>query len=94
MAFICALPPNGHLVLTAGDRDVDVAWLRQLLEAAQQTKLPSSEPQFFDFPLQQQVIDFQRRSGLNPDGVVGKQTLIQLHNHSDSGVPLLLSESS
>ena len=69
-------------------------WLRRLLEAAQQVKLPGDDPQYFDFPLQTQVTEFQRRHGLNPDGVVGKQTMIQLNNYSDRKVPLLLAESS
>ncbi|MCW8872159.1 MAG: AAA family ATPase [Xanthomonadales bacterium] len=92
--LLLRLPPNGHYLLTAGDRNPDVVWLRQMLEAAQQVKLPSDDPQFFDFPLQRQVMDFQRRHGLTPDGVVGKQTLIQLNTYSDGSVPLLSAESS
>jgi general secretion pathway protein A len=91
--LLLRLPPNGHYLLTAGDRNPDVLWLRQMLEAAQQVKLPSDDPQFFDFPLQRQVMDFQRRHGLTPDGVVGKQTLIQLNTYSDGNVPLLSAES-
>ena len=87
------LPPNRHLMLSAGDRNPDVAWLRQLLEAAQEVKLPADDPQYFDIPLQRQVMDFQRRHGLNPDGVVGKQTLIQLNTLSNADVPLLSVES-
>ena len=92
--LLLRLPPNGHLLLTAGDRNPDVAWLRQLLEAAQQVKLPSDDPQYFDTALQRQVMDFQRSRGLAPDGVVGKQTLIQLNTRSDMNVPLLSVESS
>jgi general secretion pathway protein A len=87
-------PPNGHLLLKAGDRNPDVAWLRQLLERAQQVKLPATDPQYFDSPLLKQVIDFQRSRGLTPDGVVGKQTLIQLNTYTDNNVPLLSFESS
>jgi murein L,D-transpeptidase YcbB/YkuD len=65
-----------------------------MLEAALQVSLPSDDPEFFDFPLQRQVIDFQRRHGLTADGVVGRQTLIQLNTHSGGGVPLLSAESS
>jgi murein L,D-transpeptidase YcbB/YkuD len=81
-------------LLTEGDRNPDVAWLRRSLEAAQQVKLPAGDPQYFDGVLQSQVMDFQRRHGLTADGVVGKQTLIQLNNYSDRKVPLLLAESS
>jgi general secretion pathway protein A len=92
--LLLRLPPSGHLLLTVGDRNPDVAWLRQLLEVAQQVKLPSDDPQYFDSALQRQVMDFQRGRGLTPDGVVGKQTLIQLNTWSDSNVPLLSVESS
>ena len=87
-------PPNGHLLLKAGDQNPDVAWLRQLLEAAQQVTLPANDPQYFDIPLLNQVMDFQRSRGLTPDGVVGKQTLIQLNTHTDRNVPLLSVESA
>jgi general secretion pathway protein A len=92
--LLLRLPPGGNALLTAGDRNPDVVWLRQSLEAAQQVKLPAGDPQYFDPPLQIQVMEFQRRHGLTPDGVVGKQTLIQLNNYSDRKVPLLLAESS
>jgi len=87
-------PPNGHSLLKTGDRNPDVVWLRQLLEVAQQVKLPANDPQYFDFPLLKQVIDFQRSRGLKPDGVVGKQTLIQLNTYTDRDVPLLSIGSS
>jgi general secretion pathway protein A len=92
--LLLRLPPDGNALLTAGDRNPDVVWLRELLEAAQQVKLPADDPQYFDIPLQTQVMEFQRRYGLTPDGVVGKQTLIQLNNYSKRKVPLLLAESS
>ena len=92
--LLVRLPPSGYMLLAPGDRNPDVVWLRQLLEAAQQVKLPSDDPQYFDTALQREVIDFQRRRGLTPDGVVGKQTLIQLNTHSGRNVPLLSVESS
>jgi general secretion pathway protein A len=87
-------PPNGHLLLKAGDQNPDVVWLRQLLEVAQQVKLPAIDPQYFDNPLLKQLMDFQRSRGLTPDGVAGKQTLIQLNTYTDRNVPLLSVESS
>jgi general secretion pathway protein A len=87
-------PPNGHLLLKEGDRNPDVAWLRQSLDTALQVKLPAADPQYFDIPLHNRVMDFQRSRGLNPDGVVGKQTLIQLNSYSDRNVPLLSVEPS
>jgi general secretion pathway protein A len=93
-ALLLKAPPNGNLLLRAGDRGPDVAWLRQSLETAQQVKLPAADPAYFDIPLHNEVIAFQRSHGLKPDGVVGKQTLIQLNTHSGGNVPLLLTESS
>jgi len=87
-------PPNGHLLLKTGDRNPDVVWLRQLLEVAQQVKLPANDPQYFDTPLLNQAMDFQRSHGLKPDGKVGQQTLIQLNTYTDRNVPLLSVESS
>jgi len=88
-ALLLKSPPNGNLLLRAGDRGPDVAWLRQSLEAAQQVKLPAADPAYFDIPLHNEVIAFQRSHGLKPDGVVGKQTLIQLNTWSGGDVPLL-----
>ncbi|MCW8925893.1 MAG: AAA family ATPase [Xanthomonadales bacterium] len=87
-------PPNGQLVLKAGDRNPDVVWLRQSLEAALQVTLPTGDPQHFDNALLNQVMDFQRNHGLTPDGVVGKQTLIQLNTYTARDVPLLSVDSS
>jgi len=82
-------PPNGNLLLRAGDRGPDVVWLRQAMETALQMTLPAADPAYFDIDLHNQVIAFQRSHGLKPDGVVGKQTLIQLNTWSGGDVPLL-----
>ena len=87
-------PPSGRLLLQVGDRGPDVAWLRQRIEVAQQVKLSAAHPQFFDFPLQKQVLDFQRSRGLATDGIVGKHTLIQLNSYAGRDAPLLSVESS
>jgi murein L,D-transpeptidase YcbB/YkuD len=57
-------------------------------------KLPASDPRYFDIHLQTKVMEFQRSRGLTADGVVGKQTLIQINNYSDSNAPVLSVESS
>jgi general secretion pathway protein A len=92
--LLMRLPPNRRLLLTAGDRNADVVWLRRQLEAVQQVSPPSEAPEYFDFPLQQQVMEFQRHRGLMADGVVGKQTLIQLNTQADRNVPRLMAEPS
>jgi len=93
-ALLLKMPPNGNLLLKAGDRGPDVTWLRQSLEAALKVKLPTADPAYFDIPLHNQIIAFQRSHGLKPDGVVGKQTLIQLNTWSGGKVPLLSDEPS
>jgi general secretion pathway protein A len=83
-------PPGGRLLLSVGVRNSDVAWLREQLENAQGVKILSPDPQLFDYPLQKQVLEFQRSRGLVADGVVGKNTLIQLNSSSGrEGVPVL-----
>jgi len=88
-------PPGGRMNLKVGDRGADVDWLRQQLERALDTDIPATDPQLFDYPLQQQVLDFQRSQGLVADGIVGENTLIQLNTRSGrEGVPRLSFEPS
>jgi general secretion pathway protein A len=83
-------PPGGHMYLKVGDRDDDVAWVRQQTELALGIKLPTADPFNFDYVLQKHVLEFQRRQGLVPDGVVGKYTILHLNSRSGrDGVPRL-----
>ncbi len=82
--------PTGRLYLKMGDRSPDVNWIRQQLEIAQGVRIPAADPDLFDFALQKQVLAFQRSQGLMADGIVGKNTLIQLNSSTGrEGVPLL-----
>jgi len=88
-------PPGGRLFMKAGDRSPVVSWLRQQLEQAQGAGIPSSDPMYFDYTLQKQVLAFQRRHGLVADGIVGKNTMIHLNTASGRvGVPRLLTGPS
>ncbi len=88
-------PPGGRLFMKIGDRGPVVSWLRQQLELAQGVKIPTADPLVFDFVLQEQVLDFQRKHGLVADGIVGKNTIIHLNTASGrEGVPRLLPGSS
>ncbi len=72
-------PPGPKLV--KGDRDVRVEALRKTLAAM--GDLPGTEtagePDLFDDALESAVKDFQRRHGLEPDGVVGAGTASSLN---------------
>jgi len=88
-------PPGGSMYLKTGDRGADVDWLRRQLELALDIDIPANDSQLFDFPLQQQVLNFQRSQGLVADGIVGKNTLIHLNSRSGrDGVPRLSFEAS
>ena len=88
-------PPGGRLFMKFGDQGPVVSWLRQQLELAQGVTIATADPLVFDFPLQQQVLDFQRNHGLLADGIVGKNTIIHLNTASGrEGVPRLLPGSS
>jgi len=74
--------PGGQMYLRVGNRDPDVAWLRQQIEVALGVEIPVADPLHFDYPLQKRVLEFQRGRGLAPDGVVGTNTIIHLNTVS------------
>jgi len=71
--------PIDRRVLGPGATGGDVLWLRQRLALA--TGQPLSEPlsELFDAALTEQVRDFQRERGLQPDGLAGPRTLVLLN---------------
>jgi general secretion pathway protein A len=73
-------PPGGRQFLKRGDRDPDVAWLREQIGIAQDVKIPAKDALLFDYQLQKQVLAFQRAHGLVPDGIVGKNTMLYLNS--------------
>ncbi|MBK1694975.1 peptidoglycan-binding protein [Chromatium weissei] len=75
-------PPGGAVLIAAGSAPENVRWLRRRL--AQVTDLPSladiaNDAPIFDAPLAAAVRVFQASRGLEPDGVAGARTLIQLN---------------
>ncbi len=66
--------------LVAGDRDPRVGALRTILAAAgdHPSAAPPLDPELFDGELERSVKAFQRRHGLEPDGVVGAGTAAAL----------------
>jgi general secretion pathway protein A len=88
-------PPGGSMYMNAGSSGPDVGWLREQLGRAQGVDMSAANPMYFDASLRQQVMDFQRSNGLAVDGVVGKNTIIQLNSRSGSpGIPKLTGNPS
>jgi general secretion pathway protein A len=78
--------------LSIGQVGKDVAWLKSILD-----RIEGVESSFdplnakFDTETQRRVMRFQRSQGLLADGIVGKQTMIQLTGSvADSTKPVLL----
>ncbi len=71
-------PPSGELPLHVGMQGPAVLWLRGVLARYSGAADPAADDNSFDAKLQARVKAFQRAHQLEPDGVVGRQTLIQL----------------
>jgi general secretion pathway protein A len=86
-------PPNLSVEpLTMGMQGRDVAWLVSRLDRIDGV-LSDYDPERvrFDQPLKQRVMDFQQSKGLIADGIVGRQTIIQLCTSiSDTTTPVLI----
>ncbi len=80
-------PKLRHEPLQIGQSGGDVVWLISMLDRVEGVKTEYDPRQaVFDEALQQRVIRFQRQHALLADGIVGRQTLIQL-NQSVTGSP-------
>ena len=66
-------------VLRKGDRDPRVARIRQRLAMTDGVSAVNDDPEFFDESLEKAVKRFQTREEIDPDGVVGHPTLIELN---------------
>ncbi len=73
--------PGGHLFLKQGSRNADVEWLRSRYEQVRGIRLPTEDPQFFDAILHHHIVEFQKERGLLADGIVGKNTMLNLNSY-------------
>ena len=90
-------PPAGSNVLKEGFIGKDVAWLREQLDRIEGNPVATDEKKnlSFDPTLKWRVMEFQRVRGLNVDGVVGRETMIEINSAvNDRSTPLLLRQSS
>lgn len=73
-------PPGGVTRIAAGSGGEDVRWLRVLLSKVPGSGVAASDSPHFDPALAAAVRAFQSSRGLQPDGIAGPRTLIQLYN--------------
>lgn len=65
-------------ILHPGDDDPRIAQLRARLKAEGYILPDGDQPDTYDDKLRDAVVDYQRRNGLKPDGVLGQQTVAAL----------------
>jgi general secretion pathway protein A len=66
-----------------------VEWLENQLSIIQKQEVRSRKPGIYDDELVNEVKKFQVSDGLVPDGIVGTQTIIHMHNKMGSNEPRL-----
>jgi general secretion pathway protein A len=78
--------------LAPGMYGADVEWLRQRLAAVDGQPSPANKGKLYDAELKDRVVSFQRARSLDPDGLVGDETLAHLASAVPAAnVPLLSS---
>ena len=88
LAVVWRPPAFGAQLLAVGARGRPVVWLRQGLDQLQGGGgLPASD--VYDEALAARVVAFQRRHALDPDGIVGVETLARLTASLDPQAPSL-----
>jgi general secretion pathway protein A len=82
--------PGVARVLSPGMQGPGVAWLRRALNDGDVVSRDRG-PAVYDEALTAKVVAFQRREGLEPDGVAGIETLVRLSTSLDPRAPRLAS---
>lgn len=86
-------PPSGDLTLRIGMQGPAVTWLRRALARFDKESQSDLLNPSFDAGLEAQVKAFQRQHHLEPDGIVGRNTLIQLDVYDADMAPAPLARS-
>jgi general secretion pathway protein A len=88
-------PPLQSLMVGPGTRSKDVEWVRQRLSDLDGAPMAAKDRDVFDDDLRARVISFQRSRSLEPDGIVGEETLTHLSlTPRDPTIPRLSRERS
>jgi len=81
--------PKKRMRFEHGNRGQDVLLFRQQIKTALGIR-DTNNSNIFDTYLEEQVMEFQRRNSLKPDGIAGKDTIILLNTLTNRpGIPLL-----
>ena len=86
-------PPGYRSKLLPGQRNATVGWVAAQLARLDGRSLPTETIRLFDAGLETRVQAFQLAQGLEPDGVVGATTLMQLNRVSGVEEPRLHTPS-
>lgn len=77
--FLWKTPPGGDILIGPGSTGAEVHWLYKNLSRNTDSESGSTFVDLFDSALRESVLDFQRRRGLQPDGIAGPETIIELN---------------
>ena len=86
--------PGVARVLSPGMQGPGVAWLLGALGDGETGAARARGPALYDDALAARVVAFQRREGLEADGVAGIETLVRLSTRLDGRAPSLASSAS
>lgn len=84
-SVIWRLPANIPATLRVGDAGPGVAWVKAQLARMDADKADDNGPAYFDTALEQRVRKLQEAYGIQPDGIVGPETLFALSALDDAG---------
>lgn len=86
--LIWQLPPSYYGLISEGDQNNTVNWLRESLKELGYNA-DAQNPNHFGAALAQQLRTFQRSRGLRADGIAGPRTIIAIHSAAGTSMPKL-----
>ena len=91
--FLYLWQPSAEIdSLRLGDTNpTALAWLQQVLQEAGNSYQQIITGGRYNAAIREQVLLFQKRQGINADGVVGRQTIMKLNQLTDPSIPRLFN---